>query len=246
MTMTKITTGASSSRTTGTLGVALAILLCALGAPGGANGQQRPGAARLHVYDVDGQTVVRTTPQQGRGASLGVLEPSAQRPPAPDALPVAAARPYVELAISQALAHGLEPALVLGVIEAESHFNPRALSHAGAAGLMQLMPVHWTRLAGGDPYDPEENVRVGCGYLARLLTVHRGDLHRALAAYNTGSARVRREGGPPGYTLGYVARIVRARARWRVFLGAPHPASPPPSPSDAHLRPMTLPSLSTQ
>jgi len=194
----------------------LSTLLASLGATGDAQGQT-PADARLYVYDVEGELVVRTTPQPGV-TPVEVLTPTRKLTAHTTPIPLARAAPYLELAITQAHAHGLEPALVLGVIEAESHFDPRAVSHAGAVGMMQLMPVHWSKLEGQNPYDPSENVRVGCEYLARLLKVHHGDLHRALAAYNAGSGTVRRLGGPPRFTLGYVSRIIRARARWREHL----------------------------
>jgi len=195
----------------------LSTLLASLGATSDAQGQT-PTDARLYVYDVEGELVVRTTPQAG-ATPVEVLTPTTRLGSATKPIPLARAKPYIELAIANAHAHGLEPALVLGVIEAESHFNPRAVSHAGAVGMMQLMPVHWKKLADKNPYDAEENIRVGCAYLARLLKVHKGDLHRALAAYNAGSRTVRKANGPPGFTLGYVSRIIRARARWRLHLG---------------------------
>lgn len=176
-------------------------------------------AQELYVYE---KGIVHTTPQPGLKL-IKVLRPSLRD--VKTLMPLRRAKPYLALVTEQARVHGLEPALVLGVIEAESHFNPRAVSRAGAVGLMQLMPVHWGGLK--DPFDPAENVRVGSAYLAKLLRVHKGDLHRALAAYNSGSGTVRRVGGPPGFTLTYVSRIIRARARWRAHLGTTTPALSP-------------------
>ncbi len=170
----------------------------------------------LYVYQDGGHEVVSQTPREGLRL-LEVITP--KKTTTPRNLPVRGAKTHLELIVRHARAHGLEPALVLGVVETESHFNAGAVSHAGAVGLMQLMPVHWPKLADKNPYDPDENVRVGCAYLAKLLRVHKGDLHRALAAYNAGSGTVRRVGGPPRFTLTYISRIMRARVRWRRYLG---------------------------
>lgn len=195
-------------------------------APDGASAQHTP-ATTLYVYDDGGTPLVSQTPRPDLEL-VEVLRPTPSVSPGARAIPLSRARPYLPMVLEHAGATGLEPALVLGVIEAESHFDPRAVSHAGAVGMMQLMPVHWKKLSNpSDPHDPDENVRVGCEHLARLLTAHRGDLHRALAAYNAGSGTVRRVGGPPAFTRSYVSRIMRARARWRLYLGAPAGALAP-------------------
>ncbi|MCL2171751.1 MAG: lytic transglycosylase domain-containing protein [Defluviitaleaceae bacterium] len=93
---------------------------------------------------------------------------------------------------------GLDPVLVAALIHAESRFDPRAVSHAGAGGLMQLMPATaaWAAeqngMAGFAPhwiYDPAINIRLGTWYLARLLNQF-GEQRTALAAYNAGSGNV--------------------------------------------------------
>ncbi|BBW89497.1 hypothetical protein THOKLE017_P30340 (plasmid) [Klebsiella pneumoniae] len=98
--------------------------------------------------------------------------------------------------------------LVNALIKQESGFNPKAVSHAGAKGLMQLMPVH-TDAKGIDPFDPEQNVKTGMGYLSRLLNKY-GDLRLALAAYNAGEGAVDKYGGIPPYkeTQNYVKSIM--------------------------------------
>lgn len=90
-------------------------------------------------------------------------------------------------------AHGLDPALVHAVIAAESNGDPRAESHAGAIGLMQLMPATAAFL-GVDPHDPLDNLRGGIAYLAGLVRTY-GNARDALIAYNAGPGhadRVRR------------------------------------------------------
>ena len=105
--------------------------------------------------------------------------------------------------------YGIPPALVKAVIAAESAFNPLAVSHAGAQGLMQLMPATAAAVGVSDSLVPEQNVRGGVTYL-RLMIERYGDLARALAAYNAGPAAVDRYGGIPPYreTKDYVARVL--------------------------------------
>ena len=105
--------------------------------------------------------------------------------------------------------HRLQPALVKAVIAAESNFDPDAVSHRGAQGLMQLMPETAAALGVADPLQPLENVRAGTLYL-RLMIDRYGDLERALAAYNAGPSAVDRYGGIPPYpeTRDYVRRVL--------------------------------------
>jgi hypothetical protein len=107
--------------------------------------------------------------------------------------------------------HGVSPRLVAAIIEAESEFNPRAVSRKGARGLMQLMPSTAASLRVGDLHDPFENVEGGVRHLRTLMDRYRGDLPRVLAAYNAGDAAVINYGGVPPYpeTRRYVRKIMR-------------------------------------
>ncbi len=87
---------------------------------------------------------------------------------------------------------GLEPALVLGLVQVESGFRKYAISRAGARGYMQVMPF-WTRLIGdGDParlFHMQTNLRFGCVILRHYLDIERGDLFLALGRYNGSRGR---------------------------------------------------------
>jgi len=97
--------------------------------------------------------------------------------------------------------NGLDPALVTAVIQVESRFDPFAVSHAGACGLMQLMPptAQWLREKSALPgrirqahlFNPVLNIELGTSYLAQLLDRFEGDLVRALIAYNAGPSVAR-------------------------------------------------------
>src|ERR1700752_600310 len=107
-------------------------------------------------------------------------------------------------------AHNLDVDLLASVVKAESGGNARAVSRAGARGLMQLMPSTANGLRGQNSFQPDENVRGGSTYLDTLLTKYHENLALALAAYNAGPAAVDRYHGIPPYheTRAYVARVI--------------------------------------
>jgi soluble lytic murein transglycosylase-like protein len=113
--------------------------------------------------------------------------------------------------------HGVDAALVRAIMHAESWFEPRAVSHAGAEGLMQLMPATQRRFGVRNPFDPVDNISAGVAYLSWLLEEFQGDLDRAIAAYNAGENAVRRHGGIPPYpeTREYVRRVNILYQRYR-------------------------------
>jgi hypothetical protein len=108
-------------------------------------------------------------------------------------------------------AYDVDPDLLASVVRQESGGHPRAVSRAGAQGLMQLMPGTAAGLGVADSFAPGDNIRGGTNYLNQLLERYHNNLVLALAAYNAGPAAVDRWHGVPPYseTHAYVARVVR-------------------------------------
>jgi soluble lytic murein transglycosylase-like protein len=106
--------------------------------------------------------------------------------------------------------HNVDEDLLASVVKAESGGNARAVSHAGARGLMQLMPGTAQQLGVSNSFAPGENVRGGTAYLDELLTRYHDNIVLALAAYNAGPEAVDRYHGIPPYheTRLYVARVI--------------------------------------
>jgi hypothetical protein len=121
-----------------------------------------------------------------------------------------ARRPFGELITATARRYGLDPLLVLAMVEAESSFDPNAISAVGAVGLMQVMPATAALYTQDDPFDPTVNLDVGVRYLRALLKQFDGDSALALAAYNAGPGNVLRYEGVPPFreTRKYVERVM--------------------------------------
>jgi len=140
--------------------------------------------------------------------------------------PVAAASPATELEIPADIPtsgdktldriifevgqrEGVDPRFIHAVIWQESKYDPSARSHAGAQGLMQLMPATAKRFGCDDLNDPEANVEAGTRYLGWLLKRFDGNVELALAGYNAGEGAVDKYNGVPPYneTRNYVKII---------------------------------------
>src|SRR3989441_10651570 len=114
-----------------------------------------------------------------------------------------------------AVRYDIPPILVAAIVEAESEFNPRAVSRRGARGLMQLMPGTASSLKVSDTFDPYENIEGGVRHLRQLMDRYHGNLPLVLAAYNAVEQAVTVYSGVPPYreTRRYVSRILRRIGR---------------------------------
>jgi len=117
---------------------------------------------------------------------------------------------YDEIIDTASKKHSISFSLLKAVINVESDFNPKAVSKAGAIGLMQIMPQNITSLCIKDPFNPAENIMGGALYLKKLLERYNGQLPMALAAYNAGPTMVDRYRAIPpiNETEDYVEKVM--------------------------------------
>lgn len=190
-----------------------------------------PAQAQIYAWrDASGTLVLsdRARPAaEGEMTTYAVRGSSDLRTTTRPAAPTQQSR-FDDLIEHHARAQGVSPDLVRAVIQAESNFNPRAISRKGAMGLMQLMPATARDLGVDHPFQPADNIRGGVTYLARLLARYDQNVELALAAYNAGPANVERYGNAvPPYreTRDYVRKIT-ARSSAAAVAPAPLPAPP--------------------
>lgn len=117
---------------------------------------------------------------------------------------------YDDLITKESKKYGVDPQLIYSIIKIESNYNDRAVSSAGAQGLMQLMPQTAKRFSVTDSFDSEQNIKAGIEYIAFLIDRYQ-DVNYALAAYNAGENAVDNYMGIPPYkeTQNYVKKISR-------------------------------------
>lgn len=120
------------------------------------------------------------------------------------------AEPFHNIILKVARRYNMDPALIKAIIKVESHFNPHAVSHKGAKGLMQLMPVTLRAMGTRNPFDPEYNIDAGVRYLKKLLILFNDNLELALAAYNAGITKVKLYDGIPPFksTKDYIRKVL--------------------------------------
>jgi hypothetical protein len=119
---------------------------------------------------------------------------------------------YNELIIAAAKKYDVDAGLISAVIQAESDFDAREVSHKGARGLMQLMPATAERFGVKNSFDPQANINGGTRYLRWLLDKFEGNADFAVAAYNAGEGNVWKYKGIPPFreTINYVKKIARS------------------------------------
>lgn len=170
------------------------------------------GAAAVAAPDTGERTEATARPVAGPRADLPVVSTK-------DALSwggvvAERCREVEPLLRAAAEEHGVDVALIAGVIRVESAFRPKVKSHAGAVGLMQVMPSNAERLGCGDLEDPEANIACGVEVLRRFLAYYDQELIYALSGYHAGFRmpnRARAKGELPA-NANYVERVLAARA----------------------------------
>jgi soluble lytic murein transglycosylase-like protein len=199
----------------------------------GASGKDSFGAALAEASAVGGQTA---TPALGEATAL--TQPTATTtalPGTPTAAPTTAAYeagettsavPFSETIEAASAKYGINPSLLAGLIEQESHFDPTVGSGAGAQGLTELMPETAAFLGVTDPHDPTQSIEGGARLLSEKLSEFGGNTELALAAYNAGSGAVQQYNGIPPYpeTQDYVQKVLGYAAGYEsggAFGGAP-------------------------
>jgi soluble lytic murein transglycosylase-like protein len=189
--------------------------------------EMRPGMVRLYTDDAKKSFIdlpaeeiqgysIQPDPEPVAVAPAPQVSAATSQPQLPAQAKIAAASLPAQKSTEQIVSEasklqGVDSDFIHSVIQQESSGNPRAVSRAGARGLMQLMPGTASQLGVANSFSPEQNVHGGTRYLRELLERYHGDAVKALAAYNAGPGAVDRYRGVPPYreTRLYVQRIVR-------------------------------------
>jgi soluble lytic murein transglycosylase-like protein len=180
-------------------------------------GLYRPGWADIYTYTADDGTVslsnvptderftvLITAPEQALAAAPGFSVRKGKSI-------LARKAGFDQMVDEVSRTYDMESALLHAVISVESHYNPKAVSKKGAAGLMQLMPQTAKRYGVADAFDPVQNLNGGARYLRDLLRLFNNDTSLALAAYNAGEHAVMKHGNripPYRETQNYVPRVL--------------------------------------
>jgi soluble lytic murein transglycosylase-like protein len=153
---------------------------------------------------------VGVSPVGGYPSAVPVPASYSSTTPVGDAGAAGASSAYAPLIEQAAARYGLDPAVLSGLIQQESGFDPSARSSAGALGLTQLMPSTAASLGVAEPLDPAQSIEGGARYLSQLLHQFAGNTADALAAYNAGPGAVQQYGGVPPYseTQQYVTKVL--------------------------------------
>lgn len=194
-----------------------------------------PTIASADVYSyIDADGVLHLTNVQPRGPTAGRYKVIMRDPPSRAARPGVVAvmasdsdpRRYSRFdahIVEASRLYAIPEALIRAFIQVESNYDPRVVSHCGAQGLMQLMPVTGRRMGVRDPFDPRQNILGGTRYLRYLANMFGGDLVLTIAGYHAGENAVIRYRGVPPYetTQRYVPAVLRNYYRFRQAASAP-------------------------
>ena len=186
----------------------------------------RSARAEIYVYkDATGADHFTNRPGDGKRYRLyrgGAEAPAARsggRPTPPRDRDAARYTRYDPWIVQAAALYQMPEPLIRAIIRQESDYDPRAVSLAGARGLMQLMPDTAKRMNVRDILDPRDNILGGVRFLRELATEFHGDLTLTVAAYNAGDAAVLRFSGVPPFpeTRDYVAAVTAYYRRYRAL-----------------------------
>ncbi|MFT5432768.1 MAG: soluble lytic murein transglycosylase-like protein [Myxococcota bacterium] len=146
----------------------------------------------------------------------GGTKPTTRSAPKPFPGPAGERESY-EAFIQEASRRYKVPAnLVRAVIRVESNFRPQVVSHAGASGLMQLMPGTAKEMAVSDIFDPRQNIMGGTRYIRLLINRFKGDARLAIAAYHAGPGAVAAKNAIPyEATKRYVRSVLKHYFRYK-------------------------------
>jgi len=187
-------------------------------------GLYRPGWADIYTYTADDGTVSLSNVPTDERYTVLIAAPEQALAAAPGfsvhkgKSNLARKAGFDQMVDEVSRTYGMESALLHAVISVESHYNPKAVSNKGAAGLMQLMPQTAKRYGVVDAFDPLQNLDGGAQYLRDLLRMFNNNVSLALAAYNAGEHAVMKHGNripPYRETLNYVPRVLDFYQRYR-------------------------------
>jgi len=186
-----------------------------------------PGVAAADIYtytDADG--VIHFSNVRKKGAKLYAKSRSKKKgrragvtPVPPSDKSLERFTRYDRASREAATLYQIPEQLIRAVIKVESDYDPRAVSTAGAQGLMQLMPFTALRMQIRDSFDPRLNIFGGTRYLRILANHFNGNLELTVAGYNAGEGAVQRYGGIPPYeeTQHYVLKVLEYYHRYRTI-----------------------------
>ena len=155
-------------------------------------------------------TVASTTPSATTANFAETLQAATTVPATAGSAGASQSSPYDGLIEQAAQRNGIDPAILHGLIQQESAFDPNSQSSAGASGLTQLMPGTASSMGVANPLNPAESIEGGARYLSQLMSEFGGNTTDALAAYNAGPGAVKQYGGVPPYaeTQSYVSKVL--------------------------------------